>query len=174
MKKFLLTVTILIVSMIGYAQNNELGIVAGSYNGFSYKRIFNDKFATLSEIGFGFQRTKVSSNGSIGGIHFTVHGTTDLWDIHINQNFLFNYEIINSMYLYLGGGFSVGYASPFNSEADFAKLGFNAIAGVEYRIPSTPLGVAFDFRPGYAGLLSDNSNASIFDWKLALALRYCF
>ena len=172
MKKNLLIILFsFLATTFCFAQKNELGVVLGSYNGLSYKRVVNDKFATLTEVGFGLQATKFSDHYNGGGLNISVHGNIDLWDVHINQNFLFNYEISNNLFLY------AGYAQEFNYNEGFAKTGINAIVGLEYRLPTVPLGIAFDFRPGYANLTSSSErdvNVSIFDWKLALALRYCF
>ena len=159
------------------AQQNELGVVIGSYNGLSYKRVVNTKFATLTELGFGLQSTKFIESNRAGGINISIYGNVDLWDIHVNQNFLFNYEISSNIFFYVGGGVTIGYARIFNSPDEFTKGGMNAIIGAEFKLPTAPLGIAFDFRPGYATLMSSserNVNLSIFDWKLALALRYCF
>lgn len=178
MKKNLLIILFsFLTTAFCFAQKNELGVVVGSYNGLSYKRVVNDKFATLTEVGFGLQATKFSDHYNGGGLNISVHGNIDLWDVHINQNFLFNYEISNNLFLYAGGGVTIGYAQEFNYNEGFAKTGINAIVGLEYRLPTVPLGIAFDFRPGYANLTSSSErdvNVSIFDWKLALALRYCF
>lgn len=176
-KKLLLILFSCLATTFCFAQKNELGVVVGSYNGLSYKRVVNDKFATLTEVGFGLQATKYMDHYSSGGLNISIHGNIDLWDVHINQNFLFNYEISNNLFFYAGGGVTIGYAQEFNYNEEFAKTGINAIVGLEYRLPTAPLGIAFDFRPGYANLTSSSErdvNVSIFDWKLALALRYCF
>ena len=175
MKKIILCLIVMGMSVGAFAQNNEFGVVIGGFNGLSYKRIVSEKFAIQTDLGVGFQRSIVDILGD--SELYSMQG--DWFDFVLNPNFLYNKELSHGIYAFVGGGASVGlaqglYASP--NPITFGKFGLNAMIGAGYKLADLPLTFALDFRPGYAMLLNVKTETllSIFDWHLAASVRYCF
>lgn len=174
MKKIIVCILLMIFSINVFSQNNEFGIVVGSFNGFSYKRVVSNSFATLSEIGFPLYKSPCLIQD--GDLNKVANGTMSLWGFEIDQNFLFNKQFQDQWTFFAGGGISVGFVADYNTYDVFAKTGVNAIVGCEYSFLKVPLGISMDFRPGYGTMYFPENVLliSLFDWKLALSLRYCF
>lgn len=173
-KWILFSILLMLIHVNVSSQNNELGVVVGSFNGFSYKRIVSNSFATLSEIGFPFYKSPCLIQD--GDLNKVANGTMSLWGFELDQNFLFNRQFENQWTFFVGGGVSVGMVVDYYTYDVFAKTGVNAIVGCEYAFSNVPLGISLDFRPGYGTMYFPENVllVSLFDWKLALSLRYCF
>ena len=175
MKKIILCLMVLGLSVGAFAQNNEVGLVVGGFNGLSYKKMMSENFAIQTDLAVGFQRTSIDWLGDSE----LITATADLFDFVINPNFLYNKELKYGIYAFAGGGASVGLAQGLHA-GDFAltfgKFGLNGMVGAGYKLPNLPLTCALDFRPGYAILLNVRTETllSIFDWHLAASVRYCF
>ena len=173
MKKFLLCAFALLLSVGIFAQANEFGLVVGGMNGLSYKRIMNEKFAIQTDLAIGFQRTSIMENAYSDYALWNV----DVFDFALNANFLYNKELSNGLYAFIGGGPNVGFVQELqHSPISFGKFGANAMLGAGYKMSNLPLTFSLDFRPGYALLLNYKYEAILhmFDWHLALGVRYCF
>lgn len=76
---------------------------------------------------------------------------------------------------YVGGGLSIGGVLTRGTGGGF-KMGFNAIGGIEINMTNAPIAVSFDFRPGYGFMVYSMSGMvglqHVFDWQLALGVRY--
>ena len=76
---------------------------------------------------------------------------------------------------YVGGGLSLGAMITHGTGAG-GKFGLNAIGGIEINMSNAPIAVSFDFRPGYGVLFYSMSGTigiqHVFDWQLALGVRY--
>lgn len=175
MKKIILCLMVLGLSVGAFAQNNEVGLVVGGFNGLSYKKMMSENFAIQTDLAVGFQRTSIDWLGDSE----LITTTGDLLDFVINPNFLYNKELKYGIYAFAGGGASVGLAQGLHASASpitFGKFGLNGMIGAGYKLADLPLTFALDFRPGYAMLLNVKTETllSIFDWHLAASVRYCF
>ncbi len=121
--------------------------------------------------------------------------TVSRWDFIANPNLVYQGAIAKGFSWFAGGGLSMGMVSGFAVSMDgvratynatrddlMGKFGLNALTGVEYKFPAAPVVMGVDFRPGY-GLdfktekeqgVTTSISEHYFDWKLALAVRYCF
>ena len=174
MKKlfFLLAATLMSVSMI--AQRHELGLVAGGLNGISHKYWFSESLAVQTDLAVGLTMAP-------GAIYYNgtkiASGSNPQYDFTINPNVAYHFELVDDLSLYAGGGLNFGLFSDINNtnpNAIMGKFGVNSMVGVAYALE--PIVLAFDFRPGYGLGFKDGNSAhfSFFDWKLAIAVRYCF
>ena len=177
MKKIILCLMVLGLSLGAFAQNNEIGLVVGGLNGLSYKKMMSEDFAIQTDLAVGFQRTSMDWLGDSE----LITAPADLFDFVINPNFLYNKELKYGIYAFAGGGASVGLAQGLlhvghYDPITFGKFGLNAMIGAGYKLADLPLTFALDFRPGYAMLLNVKTETllSIFDWHLAASVRYCF
>ena len=174
MKKLFLGILSLLFTTGLFAQQQEFGIVAGGLNGLSYKRIMSETFAIQTDLAVGFQRTSAMAPLYGGNIFVT---TFDIFDFALNANFLYNKELQNGLYAFAGGGPNIGLIQdlPY-ANMTFAKFGANAMLGAGYKMSNIPLTFSLDFRPGYAFLLNYGYETILhmFDWHLALGVRYCF
>ena len=170
MKKIILCLIVMGVSVGAFAQNNEFGVVVGGFNGLSYKRIVNENFAIQTDLAVGFQRTVFNLEG--------ITGPTDLFDFVLNPNFLFNKELNSGFYAFAGGGLSLGLAQELLVPGiTYGKFGINAMLGAGYKFQDFPISLSLDFRPGYGMLFHKGLSGMVvntFDWHLALSARYCF
>ena len=172
MKKLFISFLSILFSFGLFAQHQqEFGIVGGSLNGLSYKRIMSENFAIQTDLAVGFQRTIGATN------YYFEESLIDMFDFTLNANFLYNKNLQNGLYTFIGGGSNLGLAKglPYSS-ATLGKFGINAMLGAGYKMPKMPLSISLDFRPGYAILFQhyDVIPIHIFDWHLALGVRYCF
>lgn len=153
---------------------HAVGIVAGGYNGISYKHFSSENVAFQLDLGIGLQATQ---GAAYADGYKTGHGKLSFWDFDFNPNIMYQGSLYNDLYGYIGGGISGGFAESFNNTTMFGKLGANVLIGMEYKF-SAPVTLGIDFRPGYACLLKGvegvTVNYHIFDWKLNLAVRYTF
>ena len=173
MKKFLLCAFALLFSAGIFAQTNEFGLVVGGMNGLSYKRIMSETFAIQTDLAVGFQRTSVMEDA----YYDYMTATIDVFDFALNANFLYNKELQNGLYAFIGGGPNIGFVQELpHFPVSFGKFGANAMLGAGYKMSNIPLTFSLDFRPGYAFLLNYKYEAILhmFDWHLALGIRYCF
>ena len=175
MKKIIFSLLCVAISMGAFAQNNEVGLVVGGFNGLSYKKMMSENFAIQTDLAVGFQRTSIDWLGDSE----LITATADLLDFVINPNFLYNKELKHGIYAFAGGGASVGLAQGLHASASpitFGKFGLNGMIGAGYKLADLPLTFALDFRPGYAMLLNVKYEAIFhaFDWHLAASVRYCF
>ena len=175
MKKIIFSLLCVAISMGTFAQDQEVGLVVGGFNGLSYKKMMSENFAIQTDLAVGFQRTSIDWLGDSE----LITATADLFDFVINPNFLYNKELKHGIYAFAGGGASVGLAQGLPASYNpitFGKFGLNAMIGAGYKLANLPLTFALDFRPGYAMLLNVKTETllSIFDWHLAASVRYCF
>ena len=174
MKKLFLGILSILFTTGLFAQQQEFGIVAGGLNGLSYKRIMSETFAIQTDLAVGFQRTSAMAPLRGGNIFVT---TFDIFDFALNANFLYNKELQNGLYAFIGGGPNIGLVQdlPY-ANMIFAKFGANAMLGAGYKMSNIPLTFSLDFRPGYAFLLNYRYETILhmLDWHLALGVRYCF
>lgn len=175
MKKIIFSLLCVAISMGTFAQDQEVGLVVGGFNGLSYKKMMSENFAIQTDLAVGFQRTSIDWLGDSE----LITATGDLLDFVINPNFLYNKELKHGIYAFAGGGASVGLAQGLPASYNpitFGKFGLNAMIGAGYKLADLPLTFALDFRPGYAMLLNVKTETllSIFDWHLAASVRYCF
>ena len=176
MKKIILCFMVLGLSVGAFAQNNEVGLVVGGFNGLSYKKMMSENFAIQTDLAVGLQRTSIDWLGDSE----LITATADLFDFVINPNFLYNKELKYGIYAFAGAGASVGLAQGLRAigydPITFGKFGLNGRVGAGYKLADLPLTFALDFRPGYAMLLNVKTETllSIFDWHLAAIVRYCF
>lgn len=175
MKKIIFSLLCVAISMGTFAQDQEVGLVVGGFNGLSYKKMMSENFAIQTDLAVGFQRTSIDWLGDSE----LITATADLFDFVINPNFLYNKELKHGIYAFAGGGASVGLAQGLPASYNpitFGKFGLNAMIGAGYKLADLPLTFALDFRPGYAMLLNVKTETllSIFDWHLAASVRYCF
>ena len=173
MKKLFLGILSILFTTGLFAQQQEFGIVAGGLNGLSYKRIMSETFAIQTDLAVGFQRTSVMEDAYYDYMTTTI----DVFDFALNANFLYNKELQNGLYAFIGGGPNIGLVQglPY-SEITFGKFGANAMLGAGYKMSNIPLTFSLDFRPGYAFLLNYRYETILhmLDWHLALGVRYCF
>ena len=169
MKKFILCLITLGLSMGAFAQDNEAGLIVGGFNGLSYKKIMSENFAIQTDLAVGFQRTVFNLEG--------ITGPTDLFDFVLNPNFLFNKELNSGLYAFVGGGVSLGLAQELLILESYGKFGVNAMLGAGYKFQNFPISLSLDFRPGYGMLFHGDWLGMVvntFDWHLAFSARYCF
>ena len=175
MKKLIISLMVLIVSLGMMAQNQEFGLVVGGMNGLSYKKYIGDNFAIQTDLAVGFQRSIVDILGD--SELYSMQG--DWFDFVLNPNFLYNKELSHGIYAFVGGGASVGLAQVMHTSIEtvtYGKFGLNGMLGAGYKMSKLPLSFALDFRPGYAMLLNVEWETLLhtFDWHLAASVRYCF
>ena len=170
---FFLTVT-LALSAQTYKQS--VGLVVGSFNGFSYKRFMSENVALQADLGFGLLATQ----GSIGmvGYEGLISVVENHWSFYLNPNMYyqktFHEENWGDISAFVGGGLSLGLASEFQNSAVFGKWGFNAIAGIEFSLDDAPFVFGLDFRPGYEMMFGHGLYGNFFDWAITASARYTF
>lgn len=177
MKKIFLSF-FLIATIALSAQNykQSVGLVVGSFNGFSYKNFISNNVALQTDLGFGLLATR----GSIGmvGYEGLIYGIEHHWSFHFNPNLYyqktFHEENWGNISAFAGGGLSLGLASEFRNSMVFGKCGFNAIAGIEFELDDAPFTFGLDFRPGYEMMFGHGIYGNFFDWAIAASVRYTF
>lgn len=163
-KVFTLFAAVMLSVSAAFAQF-EIGGIVGGLNGVSAKYWFNNNMALQGDLAVGL--TQAATDG----------GSFGMWDFTLNPNFLYHFDVASGLKVYTGGGLNLGMASLLGGYYGYGyaidgKFGINANVGLAYEIPSVPLVLAFDFRPGYGMLFTNQYQGSIFDWKLAFAVRY--
>ena len=173
MKKFILCALSLFFATGIFAQSQEFGVVVGGLNGLSYKKIMSENFAIQTDLAIGFQRTVAMESAYYDYATWNI----DVFDFMLNPNFLYNKELTDGLYAFIGGGPNIGLVQGLpSSNVTFGKFGANAMLGAGYKMSNMPLSFSLDFRPGYAFLLNYRYETILhmFDWHLALGVRYCF
>ena len=173
MKKFFAVVLVAMMSLGAFAQH-EIGAVVGGLTGLSYKYWVNDNIALQADLAVGL--TAAPTGAYYRGTD--VVGGTFQWnhyDFMLNPSLLYHYDVASGLKLYSGVGVGIGLMQD-GAFYDYVigKFVANANVGIAYEIPSAPVVLALDFRPGY-GLGFYNANSahfSMFDWKLGFAVRY--
>jgi hypothetical protein len=175
MKKGIILFAIALLTATSAMAQHEIGIVAGGLNGVSYKYWFSDRFALQADLAVGLSRVP-------GGTYYkgnkVLDWTASIYDFTLNPNLAYHFDLPANFRFYVGGGLNLGLMSGIeNTNPDYisGKFGLNALVGAAYRFDGAPIVLALDFRPGY-GLgftKADHGHDSFFDWKLALAVRYC-
>ncbi len=167
MKKILTLCLVVLTAVTTVKAQHEIGAIVGGLNGASYKYWFNNSMALQADLAVGM--TQAATDG----------GSFGMWDFTLNPNFLYHFDVASGLKVYTGGGLNLGMASPlgyygYGGYGTYiaGKFGINANVGLAYEIPSVPLVLAFDFRPGYGMQFTNQYGGSFFDWKLAFAVRY--
>lgn len=155
--------------------NSGMGLSAGTFFGASYKTFPAKHFAWHINIGLKLN--------AVSDLNF-------FWNFELNPNVAFQNNIGNKgLYWFLGGGLSIGYAffpsaGSKGKNVDGGKAGANAIVGLEYIFPSTPIALQFDIRPGYGMLIyrtlkdsfgfrqEKGSLEHFLDWSVSVTIRY--
>ena len=147
---------------------HSIGVTAGTLEAVSYKTFFSNNFAFQADLGYKYIVTAGHRAHNVA-----------VQSLELNPNFMYEKNITKGLYLFGGGGLSLGYSWSsyydwyYSYRADFGKFGINAIAGIEYKF-NIPLTLQFDFRPGYGLLFAQHSTWSYFDWNLCAGVRYTF
>ncbi len=171
--------TLLLVALfsVGAMAQHEIGAVVGGLNGLSYKYWFSDNLAVQADLAVGLTKAVVGNgNGSTSAFN--------QYDFTLNPNMLYHIDLPSNFKIYFGGGVGIGILSALdNTDPNliWGKFGVNGTVGTCYQFSGAPVALALDFRPGYGmGFYETNlwgvSNTTLmhmFDWKLALAVRYC-
>ena len=173
MKKLFLLFAAALMTVSVMAQN-EIGIIAGGVNGLSYKHWFSEKLALQTDLAVGF----TAAPGSLYDKGYNYgYGVNPQYDFTLNPNIEHHFNLSSIFKLYIGAGVNFGLVSDLynvNPNYILGKFGANGVVGMAVQISS--IAIALDFRPGY-GLGFYNAETphfSFFDWKIGLAVRYCF
>jgi len=190
-------------SLMAGDYTHSIGAVVGGMNGFSYKGFITDNLAIQADLGVGLTATRgitqietVKFDGEKDTEKFTEKECTySIWDFVVNPNLVYQAPIGSGFSLFAGGGISLGMGDmfaveykgkrhkiDFDSDDLMGKFGINAMLGAEYKFNGAPVVLGLDFRPGYGmgfdvdkeGDATISTTTHYFDWKLALAVRYCF
>ena len=175
MKKIFTLILAVIAAVTTVKAQFEVGGIVGGMNGASAKYWLNDKMALQADLAVGLTAapTGIYYKGNKLG-----EGQMDHFDFMLNPNFLYHFDLPANFKVYAGGGLGLGLMGPLATygygTTVLGKFIINAIGGVSYDLPSIPLVLACDFRPGYGlGFMGgDDAHYSMFDWKLAFAVRY--
>lgn len=197
MKKIFTALVIALISIaIISAQEykHSFGVIAGSFNGISYKLRPYENFAFQLDLGVSINQTPFGkATYRYGGLKLPITEEAPVVNAcyQIQPNIMWQGELTDNFYLFAGGGVTAGflwlnadvwthtgYHVQLENQSE-AKYGVNGIVGFEYCWAETPLTLGFDFRPGYGAeydhVTSDISyHRQYFDWSLSLALRYNF
>ena len=148
MKKLLLGAALL-VSGLGVAQAQEglqVGANLGATMGLSVK--YNMQPAHAIE--------------GIMGYNINKHG------IAVKAMYQYHVSLVDALSLYMGGGVNIGgYYLNSHGNGDFA-FGIVPTVGLEYKIKTAPIGLAFGYEPAI-NFTSSNTWTDV-----AFKLRYCF
>ena len=145
------------VSVKAQDYNDAIGAALGTVMGVSYKHKLAQSIMLESTLGGSF-RPK--------GVYFDVLADY-YWNIPaIHQNFS----------IYAGGGMNMGgWGNHFNHNGTYDNsrftMGVTLNAGVDFKIPNTPLDLSFDWRPAIQFVGWENV------WRgntVAFGVRYCF
>ncbi len=174
-KLFLLLSLMATISISAQSYKHSFGILAGSYNGLSYKILVSKNFAIQADLGVGF----LSAPGSYFSAQGFIQASEDSWNFYTNPNFSYQKSIYTSDYYnmntFAGAGISLGIHQSINGSGFAGKVGVNAIMGVEFELNKAPFCLGLDFRPGYGmTFFHDIVIGHFFDWALATSIRYKF
>lgn len=161
---------------------HSVGATLGNMEAFSYKTFLTENLAFSIDAGF---KWTVSSARIINKFNHTAWPGT-IWPMTIEANPNFMYEApagTSGLHWFAGGGLSCGYSwnAIYHNHYDayyydyayysFAKIGVNAIGGIEYKF-KIPLTLQADFRPGYGLLINRAYSINYFDWSVCVGVRY--
>ena len=148
------TIMVSVISLKAQAPyTNSIGGIAGSYYGVSYKAFLLDDFALQIDCGAKL---------------------LNYWSFDINPNLMLEKEIKNiGLYWFAGGGASTGFGYYYQNNF-VAKIGLNAIGGVEYKFAKIPLTIQADIRPGFGTGFGSGGIYPFFDWASCASVRYTF
>ncbi len=162
-----------------------IGATVGNMFGVSYKTFLSDHFSLQADLSVRICPTAYADEDFEDWFD-TRSMTVTLFSLDFNPNFLYESNITNSLYWFVGGGVTLGYC--FGSKYfimgydDWGRFGLNAIGGLEYKF-NMPIALQLDFRPGYGMLFfgkddywygSNNKPFHYFDWGLGATVRYTF
>ena len=176
MKK-ILTLCAAVLTAVTMSAQHEIGGIVGGLNGASYKYWFTDEFALQGDLAVGLSKVPTDIAGT--------SVSAGIWDFTLNPNAEYHWDLpVNGLKIYAGGGVNLGMMQVFNVTVSgntmampgatlTGKFGINAIGGLCYNFDNAPLVLAFDFRPGYGLQFAEQAGSSFFDWKIAVAVRYC-
>ena len=156
---------------------NSFGVTLGSFNSLSYKSFLTDRLAAQLDLGFNLTATPATIHTKAGGVSVKATGDMSYWTFEFNPELLYQstaWRGNGQLDWYFGAGLSLGLQEDWNITATQGKWGINAALGIEYIPSSVPFTFGLDFRPGYGMLFDNASYTSVFDWKLAAAIRYYF
>lgn len=168
----LVAIFIVIATLSAQAQapyKHSIGVVTGNLNGVSYKTFLSDHLALQADLGY---KCIVTSGQHANNVF--------VQSFELNPNIMYEKNITKGLYLFGGGGISLGYSWMTYYDFwtgyyryDLGKFGINAIGGAEYKF-NIPLTLQADFRPGYGLLFGNHNTWSYFDWALCASVRYTF
>ena len=174
-KVFTLFAAVMLSVSAAFAQF-EIGGIVGGMNGLSTKYWLNSSMAIQADLSVGL-------TAAYAGMYYQGNkfgeGELDHFDFMLNPNFLYHFDVASGLKVYTGGGCGIGMMGSLvtyygQRGGVLGKFGLNAVVGLAYEVPSVPLVLAFDFRPGY-GLgfaTADDAHYSMFDWHMGFAVRY--
>ena len=149
------TIMVSVVSLKAQAPYTQsIGGIAGSYYGASYKTFLLEDFSLQVDCGAKL---------------------LNYWSFDLNPNLMMEKEIKNiGLYWFAGGGVSTGFGMYYFKTNSAAKIGLNAIGGVEYKFAKIPLTVQTDIRPGFGICFGSSRVYPLFDWASCTSVRYTF
>jgi hypothetical protein len=145
-------------------EGKEVGIRGGITSGLTFRQYLEDNFSYEGLLSF-----------RQNGLQFTL-----LRQIH-EQSF---FEVSDDLFLVYGYGAHAGffYSSDYNlfiynrvyyRERRFSPvIGIDGFAGIEYKLSSFPLTIAFDYKPFFEASAYQFFKISI--WDMAFAVKYRF
>lgn len=122
MAGLLLTTGVLSTSM-AQSYRSAIGLNIGSILGVNYKQFIGHSNSAM-EINFGYQR----------------HG------VMLSGVYQFHFNLVDELYLYVGGGVNVGMVNLNHDNGKFA-LGIDPTVGFEYKFREAPIALAVDYTP---------------------------
>lgn len=149
---------------------HSIGVTTGNLTAVSYKTFLSEHLALQADLGYKY----IVTAGQKSMYNIAVQ------TLELNPNVMYEKDIIKGLYIFGGGGVSLGYSWSTYYDLDFyyrfsyGKFGVNAITGAEYKFEKIPLSLQADFRPGYGLLFSRRNTWSYFDWSLCASARYTF
>ena len=115
MKKIFLLLSLFVtISLSAQNYKSSVGLVVGSYNGFSYKTFVSENVALQADLGFGLLATQ----GSVGvvGYEGLIYGVEKHWSFYANPNLYCQKEFYNTDWGGISafiGGISANFDSNF-------------------------------------------------------------
>lgn len=186
MKKiyFLFVLLLYTVNLFSQDYKHGIGIVAGSLNGLSYKKMVNENLAFQADLAIGLLTTRGQAyiiynnelfedndmfDSKINKTNSYISKTINIWSIQFQPNLYHQKNIINANWGniagFIGGGITLGYSKDlypelsqnlFHYDDYYAKVGANIITGIEFIFKKIPFTLGIDFRPGLGMLITGN------------------
>lgn len=151
-----------------------IGFTAGNQQALSLKVFGGNHFAFQVDLG---TRVTVADGNHARRLPYP---NTEIWDLELNPNFMFEGGFTQHLYGFIGIGGSIGYCWNIPHGVDWlfghvkydsGKCGANGIFGLEYKF-NAPIAIQFDFRPGYGCLFAEHFDAHYFDWAVNFGFHY--